>query len=67
MYVTESLNYTFEVYLQILNMFIPTEHGLSLTYSQLFIEHLTHVSNLEIQTALIQTEKTLIYPLPFVY
>lgn len=70
MHGTEFLNYTSEVYLQILNMFILTEHGSSLTYPQLFTEYLAHprrVSTLDIQTALIQTDKTLIYPLGFVY
>lgn len=70
MHVTEFLNYISEVYLQILNMFILTEHGFSVTYPQLFIEHLVHprhFSTLDIQTALIKTDKTLIYPLRFVY
>lgn len=70
MHVAEFLNYPSEVYLQILNMFILTEHGFSLTYPQRFIEHLAHprhASTLDIQTALIKTGKTFIYPLCFVY
>lgn len=70
MHIIESPNYKFKVYLQILNMFILTEHGLSLIYSPLFIEHLTfpwHVSNHDSRTALAESDKTPAYTLLFVY